>query len=303
MGLNLQSLLDLASKFGITRNDENNHIFTNVFLKNEVYVDDAYNLSEWYLPFDNVSLITQAPHDDGDTCTLFYTMHDTKHQSIFDELNITILDCSINKIQSKLKCIIRFFANDFDEDEYLNYIKPHMNSHLCRLFHTSDDLRNVSVIITDIVQKYKSEFKSVDVSDIAQHSDEVTNQITCIVFKNCMIAINYFAKLIMDKHQFIIESNAIPKSNIKKNPNKQNKLPSLYHILDARTIRKTYLPINNNLSVKGTKAGHERRRHIRTLKSDYFTNCKGETRIIEPVWVGPTDWKDDKRIYKIRLDL
>ena len=48
---------------------------------------------------------------------------------------------------------------------------------------------------------------------------------------------------------------------------------------------------------------HARRAHPRTFKADRFVKMKGKTIMVQSSWVGPTDVKVGKKIYKVRVDL
>jgi hypothetical protein len=48
---------------------------------------------------------------------------------------------------------------------------------------------------------------------------------------------------------------------------------------------------------------HPRRRHYRTLKSDFWKNKKGETIVVEATWVGPSEVVRGNKKYRVLLDI
>ncbi len=54
----------------------------------------------------------------------------------------------------------------------------------------------------------------------------------------------------------------------------------------------------------GSRVGHERRAHMKTLRADRFTYMKGKTVPVKASWVGPSSGKTaDGREYRVRLDI
>ena len=113
----------------------------------------------------------------------------------------------------------------------------------------------------------------------------------------------YFTKLLINTRLFIVEERVAKekKGMIKMNPDK----PPLFHVIDIKTLRTRYIKRDSDDAANGIKIGYERRRHTRTFRSDYYKNKKGETIIINPTWVGATEWFDKEwnRFYKVRLDV
>jgi hypothetical protein len=52
-----------------------------------------------------------------------------------------------------------------------------------------------------------------------------------------------------------------------------------------------------------SKAPHERRRHYRTLRSEYWGNSQGKTITVSACWVGPEEFVVGRRIYKVLLNV
>lgn len=53
---------------------------------------------------------------------------------------------------------------------------------------------------------------------------------------------------------------------------------------------------------KKAKASHERRRHVRTLRSDFFKEKKGSSIIIPAMWIGPDEAVKNGHRYKVIID-
>lgn len=78
-----------------------------------------------------------------------------------------------------------------------------------------------------------------------------------------------------------------------------------YTLLTPTEIRvKMDLPKPSHGTGTGSsKTPHERRRHYRTFRSDYFKEAKGKTIIIPAAWVGPHEVIRGNKKYKVRLDI
>jgi hypothetical protein len=77
--------------------------------------------------------------------------------------------------------------------------------------------------------------------------------------------------------------------------------PSTYILMKPDEIRKI---AGLSKAFNGTaKTPHERRRHFRTLESNYFKNKRGETIVIPATWIGQeTQFQKGDKIYKVLLD-
>lgn len=53
----------------------------------------------------------------------------------------------------------------------------------------------------------------------------------------------------------------------------------------------------------GGRIPHPRRRHWRTLRSEYYTTRRGEKLLIPATWIGPEEARRGNRIIRVRLDL
>lgn len=53
----------------------------------------------------------------------------------------------------------------------------------------------------------------------------------------------------------------------------------------------------------GTKAPHERRRHLRTLRSEHFVHKQGQTIVIPSCWIGPKENVVGNKRYRVMTEL
>lgn len=138
----------------------------------------------------------------------------------------------------------------------------------------------------------------------AEKINKVDTFLTQQCLRNPSTAIEEIMMLNTPK-RFIVETK--PKKN--KNYTGKNKKilrsheRSLYTLLTVPEIRKVFTEKSRTKINFEQITGHERRRHIRTFKSDRFVNKKGQSVIIPATWVGPRQVETDKRIYEVRIDL
>lgn len=115
--------------------------------------------------------------------------------------------------------------------------------------------------------------------------------------------LTYFTRMIIDTKLFVIEERV---ARIKKGVMRLNddKIP-LFRTIDIKTLRAKYIKRESDADGNVIRVGHERRRHTRTFRSDFYKNKKGDTIVIEATWVGPTEHFDGpfNRFYKVRLDI
>ena len=76
----------------------------------------------------------------------------------------------------------------------------------------------------------------------------------------------------------------------------------LYTLLKPSEIRKA-LRLEDAAPADGTKAPHERRRHLRTYKAARYKAMKGKTVTIPACWVGPSEATVAKHHWKVLLDI
>lgn len=76
----------------------------------------------------------------------------------------------------------------------------------------------------------------------------------------------------------------------------------MFTLLTPDEVRKI-IPRQEHVGSHASPAPHERRRHLRTLRSDRFVNMQGRTITIPASWVGPTEATVGRKLYKVRIDL
>lgn len=103
-------------------------------------------------------------------------------------------------------------------------------------------------------------------------------------------------------HRFVLEE-----ASIKASTKKSKKIPRsierpIYTLLTPDQIRRK-LGLADRVHQGGTKTPHERRRHMRILRSDKFVNKKGQALIIPATWIGDREKIIGNKRYIVRTDL
>lgn len=138
-------------------------------------------------------------------------------------------------------------------------------------------------------------------------SDELAYELAASGTKNAVAAIEELSS-INTKKNFVLEESPInPKLHKDRIPRTHQR--PLYTILDARSIRKKMgtLDAHNRELEEGRKRNspipHERRRHPRRLSSAGGHYKEDKVIIIPAVWIGQSEARVGKKIYKVRLDV
>jgi len=115
-------------------------------------------------------------------------------------------------------------------------------------------------------------------------------------------SVQFFATLNGDNKKFILEERSISqyKSDGKKIA-RSDERPK-FTILNPDVIRTT-MGITKPEGTGSAKCPHERRRHPRILKSDFFKNKKGDKIIIPATWIGDKESIIGNKKYIVRTDL
>lgn len=165
----------------------------------------------------------------------------------------------------------------------------------------------VYVYFKEVILKHKDEDKMKIINPIVR--DEMDKHLSgwpkdCETIGTMVLsAFGYFTRLIVDTKLFILEEQIATKKKGKIKQRIGSK--SIFHVLDARTLRKKYIKPKKDGSTESIiRAPTERRRHERTYRHDRYVNMKGKTVIIEATWIGKSEHfdPDDDRFYRIRLD-
>jgi len=127
--------------------------------------------------------------------------------------------------------------------------------------------------------------------------DDSTRKAAAMNAKTALEEIMYFN----DPKHFILESAPVKQRSKEKKLARSHERPK-YFLLTPQVIREK-LSLPDPVSKHKSPAAHERRRHIRTLKSERFTKKRGQKIFIPATWVGPKEAVVKNRRYKVRLDL
>lgn len=263
--------------------------------------------SNWYLPFDRSTCfhITNSINDRITTSFSTITFIDNPEHKLTSLIDFIV-------IHPYMGTLIGSVAITPNDDECFTHPEKHRSRYPDRLVikaeprvsgYTNDKYSMMlylkTFIMRDSTDGTEMEFK------LCEHSlDEDGNfELVLGQFGGPITAgFAYFTRLLVDTNLFVVEERvAIKKKGVIKL--KVDKQP-LFHVIDIKTLRSKYF--KRELNSSGViKVGHERRRHTRTFRSDYYKNKKGETITINPTWVGPTEYFDKEwnRFYKVRLDI
>jgi hypothetical protein len=112
--------------------------------------------------------------------------------------------------------------------------------------------------------------------------------------------------LINSPNYFIVEESPVKTAKkINKNKIARSHQRPKYTVLKPNKIHKLfkYTPeeITEN-SNKKSPTPHLRRRHIRTFRSDRYINAKNKQIIIPATWIGPTEYYDGFKKYRVCLE-
>jgi len=107
--------------------------------------------------------------------------------------------------------------------------------------------------------------------------------------------------------RFVVEASPLKKKERRKQSKitRSNERPK-YSLLTVTEIKNNLGMSGSSIGATGTgspKSGHPRRRHYRTLASDFYKEKRGETIIVPATWVGPSEVVVGNKRYKVRLDV
>ena len=309
--------MDIRKAFDVSRKNSVIDIdFGNVFIdtapnpdqdeyrKRLSWINHFDTYSNWYLPFSRCSHYVSSKDRNKDGMSRCVTFIDNPEHKITSPISfIAMLDVlGVLEGHFELKVAEEYTRDDAvayqkaNPDCFVVIGKPSMSEEdgepkfialfTLKNFHLYDPVHKVKRSVSlNIDHSY--------ITTLAQIIDQFVSTV--------MYSFVYFTRMIIDTNLFVVEEVVASKKNgvckVKK-----NKIP-LFHLIDIKTLRNQYIKQESN--GRTLKMGHERRRHTRTFRSDYYTHRKGETIIIEPTWIGPTESfdPDRHRLYKVRLDV
>lgn len=125
------------------------------------------------------------------------------------------------------------------------------------------------------------------------------------VIGNVLTAIEELLLAQKDRQLFVLEKTPVKPRNVGKGRILRSHDRARYVLLQPDAIRKLLQcdQASPGTTEGKTKAPHERRRHWRTLRSERFTEKRGQRVLIPAVWVGPEQAVVGKVRYKVRLDV
>jgi hypothetical protein len=222
----------------------------------------------------------------------------------------------------------------FCKREFVHFEKFYVNN-LMVGFNNIDSVKIMDLFTNDIYSKiqYKVNINdmymiligNLTVISCDEISIGVNAQITMSLFisKNIIFPLtneiftkNYLEKylvmgmqkllLINSPNQFIVEESPVKTAKkINKNKIARSHQRPKYTVLKPNKIHKLfkYTPeeITEN-SNKKSPTPHLRRRHIRTFRSDRYINAKDKQIIIPATWIGPTEYYDGFKKYRVCLE-
>jgi hypothetical protein len=122
------------------------------------------------------------------------------------------------------------------------------------------------------------------------------------IIKNIATAIEELLLVQQDTSLFILEKSPVKPRRIGKGRIARSQDRNRYVLLRPDAIRKQ-MQVKAPTGEGSSKKPHERRRHWRTLKSERYTNKRGQKILIDAVWVGPKESVVGKTRYRVRLDV
>ena len=309
--------MDIRKAFNKSRKNSAVPIdFGYVFVdENKITNDEAYDeqlqwfnhfetYTNWYLPFDRCTHFLPASKIDGISSAV--TFIDNPEHKLSSMIKFIAMMDALGVIEGSLEFKL---SSEFTHDDAIAYQKSNPDSLIVRgklrMQGLSEEPKFVVIMtfkkfhLYDPVHKIK---RSLNLN--IDHSYEETlhpiiNQFMSII----MYGFTYFTQMIVNTNLFVVEERVarMKKGVIRIN---NDKIP-LFRIIDIKTLRAKYIKSEANLDGNVIRAGHERRRHTRTFRSDFYKNKKGDTIVIEATWVGPTEHFDGpfNRFYKVRLDI
>lgn len=290
----------------------------NKYWLDSVSVFDHFSIYDnWYLPFNTVTHLSIYHKSDVIQSKDFYYQYDDVCVAV------TFFD---NKDHHRLTPV-KFVAHipllgivygsftmmtlaEVDNDNYLDNLRKQNPKDLILSSTVNDDGPEsiIGVIhLTKFIHKYHNKLCNMNSTIDLQTSElfdyNLYNSIVETINNVVTFGFAYFTKLLINTQLFVVEERVVKK---KKGMIKVNQDKPLFHVVDIKTLKTKYFNReSDNIKGNGIKMCHERRRHTRTFRSDYYKNRKGETIIIEPTWVGPTEMynSETNRLYKVRLDI
>ena len=269
-------------------------------------VEHSEMYDNWYLPFD-ISTYFGIASGGGYFETLFgVVFKDNEEHKLGSTMDFVAVLEGIGSASGTFQLIN---LTDFDSDEKIREYRLNNADKFVALnkvmmangeYSKYGTLTHIkTVTMRDVVTKKVMDTFRLDSS---HRKDPDLVKKTNHFVASALSAFMYFTELLVDTKSFVVEEKIATKK--KGKIRQKSGSPSLFHVIDIKTLRTKYFK-STSYGTNGTRECLWRRRHERTFRSDYFKNRKGETIIIEPVWIGPSEYYDpgNNRLYKVRLDV
>lgn len=307
--MNLQNVFNRVkseAKLRDTQNFRNTFVEDNRGLSAEEFgkmMDKKVNIlnhfneyKNWYLPFDVCTWMMII--DDKPLHWKAVTIEDNPEHLLGSNRRFVAMDSNA-KFDGIFK-IVTIDEPEIDIKDYALFDKP--------IFTETENEKPKYKILAYFYSVTYEDGTRIHINDYL-HSEDALDMDMMSAAKDTMNtmmglikAVTYFTDLMIDTKLFILEESIATK---RKGKLKIKMNQKLYHVIDARTIRKKY--VTSNPSGTGTKieVGYPRRRFVRTYRDDCYVNMKGQTQIIESTWCGPSESFEpsNDRLYKVRLDI
>lgn len=124
------------------------------------------------------------------------------------------------------------------------------------------------------------------------------------VLRNAVTALEELLLVAGPDHEaFVLESAPLKPRAVKPGRITRSHDRPLYTLLRPEQIRAKLGLKAPDGQGGGDRRPHERRRHWRHLRSDYYTRKRGEKILVPACWVGPSESVVGQRRYRVRLDI
>lgn len=262
--------------------------------------------SNFYFPFDRVTYYRSDCGKNEDGMSVGVTFIDNPEHKITSPITFIAMldDAGVLEGSLELKLV------DENIQDYM-MIRQLRNPDVCVVgadFRISEDDEKPKFMAVLSLKTFHMYDRSSNIKQTVTLNKEhayhqLFKPIIQLFISHIVYGLVYFTRMLIDTKLFVIEERVarIKKGTVRLN---DDKIP-LFRTIDIKTLRSKYIRRDDGGVGNGIKVGHERRRHTRTFRSDYYKHRKGETIIIDACWVGPTEHfdPDNNRLYKVLLHI
>ena len=255
-------------------------------------IDHFEIYDNWYLPFDISTYFGMIPiHDEHFVFGIIFNQPEEK--KIGSPLSFKIIIEKIGTYCGEIRLI--------KTDEITNSVFEKGKFILVRSPPTTIECKYSIVGCMQKCFLQHPQTKEI-ITKIFTDEENQCSDLLADILSFVLIGFAYFTEIVIHTDKFVVEEKIAhrKKGKIRQKPGS----PTLYRVIDIRTLRTKYFN-STSYGTNGTRECLWRRRHTRTFRSDFYTNRKGDTIMIEPIWIGPSESFDPgtNRLYKVRLDI